>query len=57
MRAARRRARTEQWVTDHLPHKDPRSDVVATLAPGESHVYYDVVVAHPFTVGVCLWRR
>ena len=41
------KGQTEQWVTEYLPHKYLQSDVVATLAPSESHV-----VSHSFTTEV-----
>jgi hypothetical protein len=46
------RALTEQWVSEYAPRKAVRADVRAVHSPGEGVVYYDVVVAHPFTTGV-----
>ena len=46
------RAHTEQWVTEYAPHLARRADVRASCGPGLPAVYYDVVVAHPFTTGV-----
>ena len=46
------RARTEQWVTEYAPHLARRADVRASYGPGLPVVYFDVVVAHPFTTGV-----
>ena len=39
-------------VAEYLTHKHLRSDVLATMAPGEGAVCYEVVVVHPFTTGV-----
>ena len=46
------RALTEQWVVEYVPHLARRADVRASYGPGLPTVYYDVVVAHPFTTGV-----
>ena len=46
------RALTEQWVSEYAPHIARRADVRANYGPGLPTVYFDVVVAHPFTTGV-----
>ena len=46
------RAREEQIVMEYLAHKSVRADIVASHGPAAPRIYYDVVVAHPFTTGV-----
>ena len=52
IREAGGRALHEQAVHEYAPHRRQRSDVRASYGPGAPTVYYDVVVAHPFTTGV-----
>ena len=51
IRKAGGRALHEQAVHEYAPHRRQRSDVRASYGPGAPVVYYDVVVAHPFTTG------
>ena len=39
-------------MAEYAPHSALRADVRASYGPGLPVVYYDVVVAHPFTTGV-----
>ena len=52
IREAGGRALHEQAMHEYAPHRRQRSDVRASYGPGAPTVYYDVVVAHPFTTGV-----
>ena len=51
VREAGGRALHEQAVTEYSAHRRQRADVRASYGPAEPVVYYDVVVAHPFTSG------
>ena len=45
------RALHDQAVHDYARHRRQRSDGRASYGPAELVVYYDIVVAHPFTTG------
>ena len=52
LRASGARALTEQSVAEYAPAVPLRADIRAIHSPGAPAVYYDVVIAHPFTTGV-----
>ena len=52
LRASCARALTEQSVAEYAPVVPLRADIRAIHSPGAPAVYYDVVIAHPFTTGV-----